>query len=70
MNVVCMSVKHMSSVMFISLSCPPLSVWKPLPYAMSWIDLNRREASSLHGPCTGNNNSVKDCRLVSLWNVM
>ena len=76
MNVVCtslrsrLSVKHMSSVMFISLSCPPLSLWKPLPYVKSWISLNRRVATSLHGPCKARNNNVKDSRLVSLWNVM
>jgi len=45
MNIVCtslrsrLSVMHMSSLMFISLSGPPLSSWKPLPFVKSWISL-------------------------------
>ena len=76
MNIVCtslrsrLSVKHMSSLMFISLSCSPLSLWKPLSFVKSWIASNRRQATSREGPCKANASSSSDCRLVSLWNVM
>ena len=56
MNLVCnslrsrLSVKHMSSLMFIGLSGPLLALWKPLPFVKSWLALNRREATCTYCP--------------------
>lgn len=56
MNIVCgplrsrLTVAHMSALMFISLTGPPLMLWKPMPYVKSWLALNRRDATSTQGP--------------------
>lgn len=72
MNLVCSSlrsrltVKHMSSLMFVSLSGPPLTLWKPLPYVKSWLLLNRRSATSTQGPAK-TSKAAANARLESLW---
>ena len=50
MNIVCtplrsrLTVKHLSSLMFVSLTGPPLRVWKPLPFVKAWLASNKRGA--------------------------
>ena len=52
MNIVCtplrsrLTVSHMSSLMFLSLTGPPLMLWQPLAYVKSWLSLNRRDATA------------------------
>jgi hypothetical protein len=56
MNLICtnlrtrLTVKHISSLMFISLSGPPISIWQPLPYVKSWLLNHRRSTTSSQGP--------------------
>ena len=40
-----MTVKHTSSLMFVSLSGPPVMLFEPLKYVKSWLVLNRRSHS-------------------------
>uniref|UniRef100_A0A8C8SR57 Uncharacterized protein n=2 Tax=Pelusios castaneus TaxID=367368 RepID=A0A8C8SR57_9SAUR len=55
MNIICnslrsrLTVKHMSSLMFISLCGPPFALWEPLKYVKSWLFLNPRPATSTQG---------------------
>jgi hypothetical protein len=75
MNIVCTSlrsrltVKHMSSLMFISLSGPPITVWEPLPFVKSWLSLQRRAATCTQGPSI-NRATLSDVRVESLWKAM
>ena len=72
MNLVCnslrsrLTVKHISSLMFVSLTGPPLTLWQPLPYVKSWLLLNRRAATCSQWPCQ---NKVLDIRKESdsIW---
>lgn len=75
MNLICSSlrskltVKHMSSLLFISICAPPVSQWEPLKYVKSWILLNRRSATCLQGP----SRKVEDTAgsaVKSLWSAM
>jgi len=56
MNVVCSSLRTrltvphiMSSLIFVSLCCPPVHLWEPLKFVKSWIALNRRSADCTQG---------------------
>lgn len=55
MNVVCSSLRtrltvpHMSSLIFVSLCCPPVHLWEPLKFVKSWVALNRRAADCTQG---------------------
>lgn len=55
MNVVCSSLRtrltvpHMSSLIFVSLCCPPVHLWEPLKLVKSWVALNRRAADCTQG---------------------
>jgi len=76
MNLVCtslrsrLSVKHMSSLMFIGLSGPPLALWKPLPFVKAWLALNRRDATCTNCPSTLKVLASDNATLMSLWNAM
>jgi hypothetical protein len=80
MNLVCntlrsrLTVKHMSSLMFISLTDPPLARWQPLPYVKSWLLLNRRAATSGHGMCKQSSSALDVYRnhtsVESVWKLL
>lgn len=56
MNIICtplrsrLSVPHISALMFISLTGPPITLFEPITYVKSWLALNRRSATSTQGP--------------------
>jgi hypothetical protein len=70
MNIVCSSlrsrltVQHMSSLMFICMTGPPLKQWEPSPYVKSWLALNRRDATCTQ--CLAKNNSDDDINISSI----
>ena len=39
----CLTVKHISVLLFISINGPPLSNWQPLPYVKSWLAQGRQK---------------------------
>jgi len=53
MNLICtptrtlLSVEHMSALMFINISGPPLAQWCPLAYVKSWLGKGRHAATDL-----------------------
>lgn len=73
MNVVCTSlrtrltVKHMASLLFISLAGPPLNRWEPLPYVKTWLARNRRDANCTN--CPKSSGCSVDKGDESLWNM-
>jgi len=75
MNIVCTSlrsrltVKHLSSLMLISLSGPPLRLWKPLSYVKSWLASDRRDATFMQCPKISIQNDYKKEHL-SMWENM
>ena len=56
MNIICnplrtrLTMKHTSSLMFVSLSGPPVMLFEPLAYVKSWLVLNRLSAVNSQGP--------------------
>jgi len=42
-----LSVEHMSALMFINISGPPLAEWFPLAYGRSWLSKGRYAATDL-----------------------
>ena len=77
MNVVCsplrsrLTLKNMSSLMFISLSGPPLQLWDPSRYVKSWLLANRREATCTQGPSAKKDGkSLGSPHEISLWNAI
>ena len=56
LNIICsplrtrLTVKHTSSLMFVSLSGPHIMLFEPLKYVKSWLVLNRRSAIGSQGP--------------------
>lgn len=75
MNIVCTSlrsrltVKHLSSLMFVSLTGPPLRLWKPLPFVKSWFASNKRSALYTNCPKKSYENDFKKEQLC-LWDNM
>ena len=75
MNIVCSSlqsrltVHHLSSLLFISLTGPPVHNFQPLSYVKSWLASNRREATSTNCMTTNNNrHETNTTRLLqSIW---
>lgn len=73
MNLVCtslrsqLSVEHISSLMFLSLTGPPLVKWKPLPYVKSWLAKNRRDANHTACPMRKPRSVSETVGFVSLW---
>ena len=51
MNLICtplrlmLTVKHLSSLMFMSLVGPPIEQWHPLPYVKRWLSAGRHAAT-------------------------
>jgi hypothetical protein len=51
MNLTCtplrsqLTVEHMSTLLFISVTGPPLEDWNPLPYVRSWLAQGRHAAT-------------------------
>ena len=45
-----LTVKHTSSLMFVSLSGPSIMLFEPLKYVKSWLVLNRRSEINKQGP--------------------
>ena len=43
-----LTIEHVSSLLFIQLNGPPLSIWRPLEYAKSWL-LHHNSATDLRG---------------------
>ena len=74
MNIICsplrsrLLVTHNSSLMFISVTGPPLTLWKPLPYVKSWLASNRRDATCHN--CPKREPATFDTAKLSLWNVL
>jgi hypothetical protein len=75
MNIVCSSlrsaltVKHISSLLFVSLCGPPISIWKPAVYVKSWLAKGRRDANTAQGPARSEtivSNKLKE----SMWTVL
>ena len=72
LNVVCnafrsrLTVKHLSSLMFLSLTGPELSNWQPLTYVKSWLLSNRRQATATQGP-SKMGSVAPDTRYCSIW---
>jgi len=65
----CLSVKHMSSLLFISMVGPPLTLWQPINYVKSWMLKGRRNADSATCPSRQtptNDNHVNK----SLWSLL
>ena len=56
MNIICsdirnsLSVRHMSSLMFVALVGPPFDMFKPDDYTRSWLAKGRRDATELACP--------------------
>ena len=75
MNIICSSlrskltVSHISSLMFVSLCGPPLSLWEPITYVKSWLVLKRRSANCTQGPARKQYDSAS-VAVKSLWNAM
>ena len=46
-----LSVKHLSSLMFISIEGPPLKEFQPNEYAKEWVNAGRKSADCKEGPC-------------------
>jgi hypothetical protein len=74
MNIICslrtrLSVNHLSSLMLISLTGPPLDQWDPLPYVKKWLAANRRDATCTNCPSKQTKQSDKK-EFQSLWNVL
>ena len=62
-----LTVQHMSSLMFISINGPPLSMWQPLKYVKSWLALNHRNATCTQGPSKMTSSSIEEPSLQTLW---
>lgn len=75
MNILCsplrsrITVKHLSSLMFLSLCGPPLRIWHPLPYVKSWIASGKRDANCTQAPSQKPKVDY-DKKLESLWGVI
>jgi hypothetical protein len=65
-----LTVQHMSSLMFISINGPPLSMWQPLKYVKSWLALNHRNATCTQGPSKMTSSSIEEPSLQTLWKFM
>src|SRR6218665_40900 len=72
MNIICspvrtrLTVKHTSSLTFVSLSIPPVMLFEPLKYVKSWLVLNRRSAVNSQGP-SRKQEVVGTSEMKSLW---
>ena len=62
-----LSVEHMSALMFLNISGPPLAQWCPLTYVKSWLGKGRHAATDL-GKTRGKqtDNKISDGRR-ALW---
>ena len=75
MNEICTSlcsqitVSHISSLMFINIVGPPLTMWNPLPFVKAWHAKNRRDATSLHGMERQIHVPEAGDALVNVWNI-
>ena len=75
MNIVCtplrtrLTVLHLSSLMFISITGPPLALWEPLPYVKSWLASNRRDATCTQCP-SKQDNLNPSAQKMSVWKCM
>jgi len=58
----CLSVVHMSSLLFISTVGPPLEEWKPLDYVKSWLAKGRHASTDLGKPRTKQGSEVAEGR--------
>uniref|UniRef100_A0A8C8RZV8 E3 SUMO-protein ligase KIAA1586-like n=1 Tax=Pelusios castaneus TaxID=367368 RepID=A0A8C8RZV8_9SAUR len=76
MNIICnclqpgLTVKHMSSLMFISLCGPPFPLWEPLKYVKSWLLLNQGPAASTQGPSRKTGLQDEGATMKSMWQIM
>ena len=74
MNIVCttlrssLTVKRLSSLMFVSLTGPPVRLWQPLEYVKSWLSCKRRSAICTQCPKRQDKTSEFDKCLLSVWN--
>lgn len=74
MNLVCtplrsrLTVSHMSSLLFISLTGPPLSDFKPIPYVKSWLAAKRRDATCVQCPTV--RDELIDSTMQSIWRIL
>lgn len=77
MNIICsplrtrLTVKHTSSLMFVSLSGPPIMLFEPLKYVKSWLVLNRRSAIDSQGPSRKPGfDAIATREMKSLWKIL
>ena len=78
MNIVCSPVRsrltvfHMSSLMFVSLTGPPLTLWQPLQYVKSWLASTRRDAICTQGLSTASRQVSQpvSAQEMSVWKVL
>ena len=74
MNIICspvrtrFTVKHTSSLTFVSLSGPPIMLFEPFKYVKSWFVLNRRSAVNSQGP-TRKHEVVDTSEMKSPWKI-
>ena len=62
----CLSVAHMSSLLFISTVCPPLEEWNPLMYVKSWLAKGRHASTDLGKARTKQGSEVAEGRK-AIW---
>ncbi len=73
MNIICTPLRsrltptRMSSLMFISMSCPPMKLWQPIKYVRTWLASNRRAANCTQGP-QRHADVLHGKEIMSLWN--
>ena len=74
MNAVCiatrtrLSVPHMSCLMFMSLTGPPLDRFEPLPYVKKWLVRHRRDANCTTCPERTQRSDNSECE--SFWSML
>jgi hypothetical protein len=75
MNEICTSLRsqitvaHISSLMFINIVGPPLTMWNPLPCVKAWHAKNRRDATSSHGMSRKSPVHRPDDGMANVWNI-
>lgn len=75
MNIVCsalrstLSMQHMASLLFISITGPPLSAWQPYDYVKSWLAKGRRHANAATCAVRKQRDSSDDSSMQQIWNL-
>jgi len=76
MNIVCsplrskLTIKHMSSLLFISCVRPPLTTWQPHEYVRSWLAKGRRDADDSRCPRRKQGDPTDDQSMKQIWHLL